>query len=166
MPVRYSEGFHPLPALSFGPALPVGMEGKSLYVDVELKGVWGVGEVADALNRQLPEGVRVIEVKEIPRKSPSIFSQITSAEYEVDLAGRPELAERLWSRAKEPKEAESGNSREVEIVPLERQKIKLIIPFSAGRGAKPNRVLAEYGGVDEMDLKDLPVVCTRFELSG
>ena len=166
IPIRYSEGFHPLPALAFGPALPVGMEGKSLFADMELKGVWETGELEAALNRYFPDGVRAIEVREIPRKSPSIFSQITSAVYEVDLSRRPELAKRIRSRVDRPEREKSGTSGGVAIIPLDHEKIKLIIPFSSGRGEKPNRVLAEYGGVDEGEIKDLSFVCTQFELSG
>ena len=33
-PVRYSQGFHPLPKLSFSPPLPVGMESLDEYLDV------------------------------------------------------------------------------------------------------------------------------------
>ncbi|MDD5435165.1 MAG: TIGR03936 family radical SAM-associated protein, partial [Nitrospira sp.] len=36
VPVMFSEGFHPHPKMSFGPALPVGVESICEYMDAEL----------------------------------------------------------------------------------------------------------------------------------
>jgi radical SAM-linked protein len=35
--VAYSEGFNPHPKISFGPPLPVGVEGQREFVDIDLK---------------------------------------------------------------------------------------------------------------------------------
>jgi len=39
VPLTYSKGMHPHPKISFGPALPVGVEGTNEYFDIELPGV-------------------------------------------------------------------------------------------------------------------------------
>lgn len=64
VPVAYSQGFHPLPRLSFGKALPVGVESLAEYVDVELDPAVSVGqlparEVAARLSAALPVGFKV-----------------------------------------------------------------------------------------------------------
>jgi hypothetical protein len=142
------------------------MEGYSLYLDLEIRGVMKPEEIKSALNRELPEGIQITTAQEISRKTPSISSQISSAEYEVDLENHPELAERIPAMRNSSERIRSEvTGREIIITPLGGRKIKVIIPFSAGRGEKPNRVLAEYWGIDEMELKDLPLVCARFELS-
>jgi radical SAM-linked protein len=71
VPVAYSQGFHPLPKLSFGKALPVGVESLAEYVDVELAPQVGAAElpaasVARALGAVLPEGLKVQGAEEAP----------------------------------------------------------------------------------------------------
>src|SRR5690606_33558809 len=34
LPVAYSQGFHPLPKMAFGPPLPVGVESEAEFVDI------------------------------------------------------------------------------------------------------------------------------------
>ncbi|MFH0809686.1 MAG: TIGR03960 family B12-binding radical SAM protein [Pseudomonadota bacterium] len=71
IPVAYTQGFHPLPRLSFGKALPVGVESLAEYLDVELApGTRPVDYpaplVAKRLGDVLPEGLKVLGVEEAP----------------------------------------------------------------------------------------------------
>ncbi len=83
IPMRYSEGFHPLPRIVFGPALSVGLESRAEYVDLEIYGTIDGDEFAKVLNWELPEWIRVLESKEIPLKFPSISDSITGIRYFV-----------------------------------------------------------------------------------
>ena len=56
IPVVYSEGFAAHPKVSFGPALSVGMESESEYLDVELGHKVGLDKVMSELNSQFPQG--------------------------------------------------------------------------------------------------------------
>lgn len=163
LPVRYSEGFHPLPTLAFGPALPVGMEAQALCLDLELTEFRPPREILETLNSELPEGLKLTAAREIPLRTPSIYSQVSSAEYEIDLSRHPELAQSNPVPVIPPS-AQAG-SRGYSIVPLSERKFKLIIPFYEGRGEKPLRVLSEYWGIAETELSDLAPVLTRFELN-
>jgi radical SAM family uncharacterized protein/radical SAM-linked protein len=62
IPVRYSEGFHPKPRLSFGDALPVGMESLCEQVHLQLPAGVSAPELRTALNAQLPEGLEILDV--------------------------------------------------------------------------------------------------------
>jgi radical SAM family uncharacterized protein/radical SAM-linked protein len=71
VPVAYSQGFHPLPRLSFGKALPVGVESLAEYVDAELaEGVaqsrYPAARLAKDLGAVLPAGLKVLGVEEAP----------------------------------------------------------------------------------------------------
>jgi radical SAM family uncharacterized protein/radical SAM-linked protein len=57
--LRFSEGFHPAPKMSFAPPLPVGIESTEEYVYVEVLGHVQPKVVVQRLNEQLPEGLRV-----------------------------------------------------------------------------------------------------------
>jgi len=87
VPMRFSEGFHPLPRIVLGPALAVGIESRSEYMDVEIQDTVDCCGLTRRLNRELPEWLRVLVAKEIPLKFPSISDSIISINYLFSLKG-------------------------------------------------------------------------------
>jgi radical SAM-linked protein len=59
IPVKYTEGFHPKPKLSFEDPLPMGLESRNenFYVDLPVDFV--TDRIVEKLNRQLPEGLDI-----------------------------------------------------------------------------------------------------------
>jgi len=84
--LRFSEGFHPLPRIVLGPALAVGIESRSEYVDVEVRGALDCTGLIGRVNRELPEWLRVRVAKEIPLKFPSISDSMVSIDYRFSVA--------------------------------------------------------------------------------
>lgn len=60
LPVAYSKGFHPLPKLSFGQALPVGMESEDEYFDIELRSFINPQALIEVMNAKLLPGLMVL----------------------------------------------------------------------------------------------------------
>ncbi|MBI4839293.1 MAG: TIGR03960 family B12-binding radical SAM protein [Nitrospirae bacterium] len=60
VPLVYSSGFHPLPKVSFGPALSVGIEGLNEYFDAEVYAPVNAGEIISKVNAVLPEGLGIV----------------------------------------------------------------------------------------------------------
>ena len=58
LPVSFSQGFHPKPRVSFGPALPVGIESLCEYLDLNLLGPADPADVLARLGPELPGGLR------------------------------------------------------------------------------------------------------------
>jgi radical SAM family uncharacterized protein/radical SAM-linked protein len=87
VPLAYSQGFHPLPKIAFGPPLPVGYESWAEYVDFQVQGRFLPEEALLQLNRVLPQGVEMTELQEIPLKSPSIFDNIFMILYNISVNG-------------------------------------------------------------------------------
>jgi len=81
IPIRFSEGFHPLPRIIFGPALPVGIESEYEYVDMEIIGGCGSAEIMSSLNRTLPDWIRIREVQEIPLKCSALSDSISAVSF-------------------------------------------------------------------------------------
>jgi len=81
IPVRFSEGFHPLPRVTFGPALPVGIESEYEYVDIEMTGSKNCLDVSSALNLALPDWIRIREVDEISLKCAALSDSIADVKY-------------------------------------------------------------------------------------
>jgi radical SAM family uncharacterized protein/radical SAM-linked protein len=83
LPIAYSQGFHPTPRISFGPALPLGMEGLAEYMDMDLTQEVATHELIEVLNHQLPNGINLLEANHIPCKARSLMSVINEAEYHI-----------------------------------------------------------------------------------
>ncbi len=61
--VQYSKGFHPMPKLSFDDPLPLGIESRAEKMCMLVATRHSCVEVVEALNRRLPEGVRIIDCR-------------------------------------------------------------------------------------------------------
>jgi len=67
--LHYTQGFNPVPKASFSPALPVGTESLAEFLDVDLiEAIADAGEFMLCINRQLPDGIQIISVADIPGK--------------------------------------------------------------------------------------------------
>ena len=84
LPVAYSQGYHPKPRVSFGPALPVGVESRAEYLDLELVGRADAAEVATLMGRAMPSGLPVLEALEVPPGIPSLSESVRSVHYRVE----------------------------------------------------------------------------------
>ena len=75
--MQFSEGFHPLPKISFTNPLPVGMESLAEFVDLDLAHYIKAREFQERLNRELPPGLRIIHASEMALKGrplPTVFA--------------------------------------------------------------------------------------------
>jgi radical SAM family uncharacterized protein/radical SAM-linked protein len=83
IPLRFSRGFHPMPRIDFGPALPVGIESIAESLDLESFGQIEARHVLEAMQRELPEGIRPLRCEEIPVQAPSLFRETTLVSYRI-----------------------------------------------------------------------------------
>jgi radical SAM family uncharacterized protein/radical SAM-linked protein len=101
LPVAYSQGYHPKPKVSFGPALPVGIESLCEHLDLELIGVADPQEVLGRLSPELPDGLRAEEAVLLDPRAPSISESQRAvhyrAEFPRELWDEPSLSERVRS---------------------------------------------------------------------
>ena len=63
--LHFTQGFHPLPRISFYSALPVGIESLMETMDIELEKKYSQSEVITRLNAVLPNGVTITSVEEL-----------------------------------------------------------------------------------------------------
>lgn len=81
LPIAYSQGFNPRPRFQIAAALPVGVTGRSEYLDVWLTERLAPEEVRVRSMPTLPPGLEVISVQEVDLRGPSLQSQMRAAEY-------------------------------------------------------------------------------------
>ncbi|MBI5518423.1 MAG: TIGR03960 family B12-binding radical SAM protein [Desulfovibrio sp.] len=65
-PLSFSAGFHPMPRISFGRALPVGVESMCEWFTLTLREELGPQHVLDTLSAQLPEGLAPTRIEPLP----------------------------------------------------------------------------------------------------
>lgn len=124
LPLAFSSGFHPAPLLSFARALPVGVGSVCEWMDFFVREHLDVSDLSALLGPELPQGMRVVKVEELPcqRRSPIAnrerFSlSFTRAEDSVRFANRlPGFLEAAqWPVPKLTKKGELG---EVDVRPM------------------------------------------------
>lgn len=79
VPLWYSQGFHPKPVMTFGPALGLGIPSFEEFVDIKTAGDLDPDRIVDAINAVCPAGLRFLSVQPIDAREPAIVNLITGA---------------------------------------------------------------------------------------
>ena len=74
LPAAYSRGYHPHPLMKFGPPLPVGVAGLHEILDMAFE--CQVPGLINAINRTLPEGLRITGATIVGGQTPRSIDQI------------------------------------------------------------------------------------------
>lgn len=82
----YTEGFHPKPDMSFGPALALGLASLDEYLDIKLLDAPAPDELVSRLNRAAVQGLEFTGAALLGPNDPGLSKLITSAVYVVGLA--------------------------------------------------------------------------------
>jgi len=85
VPLAYSEGFSPHPRIALAAPLPVGVTRQSELMDVVLTRFVSPHAFVSALNGSLPPGIEVLQAFPVAETMPSLQSQVSLADYEVDI---------------------------------------------------------------------------------
>jgi radical SAM family uncharacterized protein/radical SAM-linked protein len=140
IPVAYSQGFHPKPRVSFGPALGVGVESTCEHLDLEIVGAADPAEVAARLGRELPEGLGVLGWEAVPPGAPSIAESVRAVHY------RAEFPREVWSE-------EALGRRVSAFLGSDRAVVTRDPPPKAKGGKRHHKIAAP--GRREIDLKEI-----------
>ena len=68
----FSQGFNPGPKFSLGIALPIFVESKCEFIDIEIYNNIENNELVKILNSVAPENIKITDVEKIDKKTPSI----------------------------------------------------------------------------------------------
>ena len=178
LPMRYSQGFHPLPRLVYGPAPPVGVASEAEYLELEFVKRLPAEEVESRMAAVLPEGMAVLECHELPLQSPPISTMINLFEYRIEApAGSggawftPEAVSAFKNRATFPilQKREKGERtvdlkdrvKDLQITP--EGALRLLLRAGSGAGVKPSEVVQHVFGRSEEEVKELAIMRLRAE---
>lgn len=99
--VKYSEGFHPHPVMSFASPLSVGLTSEGEYLDAEFLSAESSRDCIRRLNAVMSEGMKVLQVRKLPddkKKAGNAMALVGRAAYRATLRN-PEaagLSREIW----------------------------------------------------------------------
>jgi radical SAM family uncharacterized protein/radical SAM-linked protein len=86
LPIKYSQGFHPIPEMNFGPALPLGVSGSHELMDLYLNEPVEAEKVLAALQQVTLPQLPIHAVQAIDRKAVKIQEATAFSEYHIEIA--------------------------------------------------------------------------------
>ncbi len=150
IPLVYSEGYHPMPRISFASALPVGTESLHETLDMLVYDSESASTMEERLASQLPPGIQVLSLKELPRdrKSPSPVESV----YEISLDGvkaeKEELVKFLQSRFYPMTKKGKNGERSIDVRPLVKSmdlpspgRVRLVLRHTKGPEVRPSEIV-------------------------
>ncbi|MCT4594957.1 MAG: TIGR03936 family radical SAM-associated protein [Anaeromicrobium sp.] len=93
VPISFSQGFNPHAKMSFATALALGVSSDGEYMDMELDEKVDLDNLVKRINKELPEGIEVIQCKFIHKKAKSLMSIIKYSSYVINLKLDKEISE-------------------------------------------------------------------------
>ena len=167
--VAHSEGFHPKMLVSYGPALPLGMEARGERF--EFKSFFRLQERAllRRLNAAVRQGIRFLRVRALGEDVPSLSERIKGMVYSLDLRDR-RVCSHLEARKKaagaetlsDPDfvrrelagfAARHPDSRSVFRLDEENGMLILELPHASGRGQRPQDIIGEVFGLENASFR-------------
>ena len=85
IPLEYTEGFSPHPRISLAVPLSVGVTADNELMDIFVTRAVSPHWFMDTVNRQLPDGLKVLEASPIGLNVPSLQSQVRFTQYQVEV---------------------------------------------------------------------------------
>ena len=85
IPLEYTEGFSPHPRISLAAPLSVGVTADNELMDISITKIVSAHWFMDTVNRQLPDGLKVLEATPISPNVPSLQSQVRFTQYQVEV---------------------------------------------------------------------------------
>jgi len=169
--VRYSEGYHPKPKISFNDPLPLGIESNREFFIVTANRPERPEKIINSLNRQLPDGIMVLDCTAIINPKQSAQKEETC--FEVTLkqgcfnnnkiseffASKTFLLERRNRKGKLKKIDLKYMIKELHLPDPNR--LKLIIRNDMGKTVRPFDVLTEIFALPEEEARQANIVKTN-----
>lgn len=167
IPVKYSEGFHPLPKVSFDDPLPLGMASLEESFYIMVPGHISPGEVKDRINPQLTRGLTVFAVQLAPKKNKR--AEVRCITYRITLADGAFESHRVAWFHEQPAvvlvKNKKGRAKRIDLKKAVQQinigspaQLDLVIRTEPGNNVRPADVLSEVFQLGEQPIKRALVI--------
>ena len=168
IPVKYSQGFHPKPKISFDDPLPIGIESQREHFILAVADYVKPQTVVRNLNSHLPEGLRIIDCRLAPLKTRARESR--TDEYELSIQGqefdRAKLAvfaatsEFLFTRSNRKGKLKKINLKDmvVNIELADSKTMAMTLRSEPGKTVRPAEVLRHVFDLPDEEIKKARIV--------
>ncbi len=126
LPIKFSSGFNPRVQLSFALPLAVGVTSECEFFDLELNGDVEPQEVINELNKNFPDGFKVLTCEKL-ESAKGLMSLVKEAVYEISVqVGSMDIDEALKKLEEKfasgniltTKQGKNGREEEIDLKPL------------------------------------------------
>ncbi len=175
--LRYSEGFHPHPKVSFAFATAVGMESLEEFADVQVEDrLIEPAAITERINAALPEGLAVRQISRAAAGDSSLAKLVRGFRYRIVLppgdcteglreriAGFLAQSSFVVERKGKEKTTRKDVRPYVEGVALDRETgtLEMTLLFSEGRTVRPSEILTHALGLDPETVRRAGMVKTE-----
>jgi radical SAM family uncharacterized protein/radical SAM-linked protein len=170
--LHYTQGFNPVPKASFSPALPVGTESLAEYLDIDLiELITDVDEFLHRINAQLPAGITLQSVDDVPdKKGSASVKNFTcyQVSFDQDFSGedREKIRSFMNSESLTIEKFRKGQKRIIDIrkqveslVESEKNTLEMILFSEEGKAAsKPVEILKAVLDLTQEQSLDLAII--------
>lgn len=168
--IVFSEGYHPMPKLSFACALPVGTESICETANIELYGPVSPEALKEKLSFRLPDGINLSDVKDITGSGKSVA--IKETHYHIDVSGLKINKKDLDSfinidyfgvvKKTKKGEKEIDAKKTVKSIGFNSDmNIEMVFAHTGGPELKPAQIIAEIFKIDADNLDMIKVLKVR-----
>jgi radical SAM-linked protein len=166
--VRFSEGFHPKPRISFDDPLPVGIESQQERFVITVPDTVRPRDVKAALNEQLPAGLEIIDCQLAPQKAPAALRK--RVRYQVALQEGGFDRSRLSDFNKRSNfyitvTRRKGKLKKIDLKDIvvnselsDPRHLKLILQSEPGKTVRPSDVLRHIFGLNDAQVKQARIL--------
>jgi len=158
--MSYSQGFHPMPKISFYSALPVGTASLEEVLDIKLMVGEDIHTIREKLSRQLPEGIDIVQITKIPASEKKL--RLKESRFLITAAGiefEKDFIDRFLESEKFPVvKINKKGEHKIDARPLvnslslaAENKIEIAIKHTDGRGLRPAEIVKEIFSLKDED---------------
>jgi radical SAM family uncharacterized protein/radical SAM-linked protein len=168
IPVKYSEGFHPMPKISFNDPLPVGIESLNERFFITVPGHFDAQEILSRLGPELPEGIELKACtlankkrKEDPDIKENYHIELKGGVFDPDLLERfSNLREYMYTRQNRKGRQNSFDLKKAvpRIALKNPNSMQMWIRKENGVTLRPHEVLSQIFGLSRDELKMAKVI--------
>lgn len=169
LPVPFTSGFNPQLKMSFGPAISVGYESESEYIELDLTQKVDLIEIETKIKSVLPGDFKLLSIKKIPLFFPSLDSLINLVNYKAGIEIPEQKITELLAKTEIIVEKRKKDRIEnIDIRPLIKQLkndnglLFLQLKYGPKKNIKPEKIIQQLTGLSENDVK--LVIINRTEL--
>jgi radical SAM-linked protein len=159
LPITFSEGFTRRPKLVMAGALPLGCTSDCELADLWLDESMPLDEIAAAIRRAAPPGLRLLALEELDPTAPKAQNQVVSADYEITLFDPlPDLEQNIAHLLAAETSPRERKGKKYDLRPLilalqplpddedGRQRLKMTLRAQDSATGRPDEVVAQLGG--------------------